>query len=106
MYLQYIKDAQIARFLNSLDNNITNPTIKHDVADDTVIAFSNQSHSTFHISDFECIDIKSGKIYSKQFRKFMIEALDNLESNKNLGDNYIDSLHDNLEQDTICGPIL
>jgi hypothetical protein len=32
----------------------------------------------------------------------MIEELDKV----NLGDEYIDSLHDFLEQDTICGPIL
>lgn len=111
MYLQYIKDAQIGQFLNSLDGNITNPTIKRDVTDDTIIAFSNASHSAFHISDFECIDIKSGKIYSKQLRKFMIEQLDNMHFSQlsdefesidgfTMGDKYINSLHDYLIQDT------
>ena len=97
----------MAQFLNHLDSKITNPTIRHDSIDESIIAFSNQSHSTFHITDWECIDIKSGKIYSKQFRRFMISTLDKIEvANKNLGDEYINSLHDFLEQDTICGAII
>jgi len=102
MYLTHIENTQIARFINSLNNRITRPVIRRDDIDGSIIVYAEQVNSTFHITDFECIDIKNSQIHSKLFRKFMIEELDKI----NLGDNYIDGLHDYLEQDTVYGPIL
>ena len=107
MYLHYITDNQIKQFLRRIDSRIINPIIRPaDAEHDSVIVFSNQTNATFYITDFECIDIKSGKIYSSEFRKFMIEVLDKCAEDKNLGDKYINDLHTFLEQDTICGAII
>ena len=103
MYLKFISDKQIKKFLNSIDSRVIDATIRPEDAErESLIVLSNLANATFYITDYECIDIKSGKIYSKPFRKFMIEALDK----RSLGDEYINNLHDFLEKDTICGAII
>jgi len=105
-------------YLTQITNNLgmrkvfefVNSVIKGDVPcissnnDNSIIVNFAFSNSVLHISDFECIDITTGKIYSRQWRQFMIKHLDKIDSEKTLSNQYIDSLHDYLEQDTIYGP--
>lgn len=105
MYLKYINNDQIDTFVK----NIFCPNARNIIVDDGeernfVKVYNNLLSTTLHITDFECVNIATGRIYSKIWRKYMVEELDTID--KHLGDRYIDSLHDHLEQDTICGPIL
>lgn len=100
MYLQYIDKAKIGKFIKSLDKKIN---AYHIVSHNNFAeVFTDCLEGPFHISDFECINTETGAVHSQQWRKFMIEELDKC----NLGDEYIDILHDYLEQDTIYGAII
>ncbi len=102
MYLKYIKNEQFDQFVKLLICENTNTTILREPNNRFVNVFTNSLIGSFNITDFECVNIETGKIYSKQWRKFMIEQLDKLK----LGNDYIDRLHDHLEAETIVGPVL
>ena len=101
MYLKYISKGQLKKFVKAIDPSISHGTITHN--DDGSIKVFCLNHQ-FDINDFEFNDAKTGKCYSKQFRKFMIELLD--AQSREVGDKYINSLHDYLEKDTIYGAII
>ena len=105
MYLKYIENKSIERFVQS----VTCPNAKTIIVEDCidrnyVNVFTNMLDSTFHFTDYECINMDNGKIFSALWRKFMITELDKYKCG--LGDEYIDGLHSFLEQDTIYGPTL
>ncbi len=103
MYLKHIDNFQIDKFIKNITcSNCRNVIVADSDERQYIDVFSNMLSSIYHITDYECIETNTGKIYSKEWRKFMIAELDKVK----LGDNYIDGLHDYLEADTICGPIL
>ena len=104
-YLQHITDEQIEKFVNSIGQSATSIIIMPDSsAKNYVDVFTNLLYGTYHITDYECTNVKTNKVYSREWRKFMIAELDLVDSK--LADSYIDNLHDYLEQDTIYGPML
>ncbi|MBQ8522756.1 MAG: hypothetical protein IJ458_03740 [Clostridia bacterium] len=105
MYLKYIDNQSIDRFIKSIGCPYSRNIIIADSEQRNYInVFTNMLDTTFHITDYECINVNSGKIYSRQWRKFIIAELD--KQQQGLGDKYIDGLHDYLEQDSIYGAIL
>lgn len=102
MYLKYINDRQISYFVKSITCPNANTIIVPDENKEFVNVFTNSLLGSFNITDFECVNIENGEIYSKKWRRFMIEQLDKC----NLGNEYIDKLHEYLEKDTIYGPVL
>lgn len=102
MYLHHISKGKINKFVKTIDENI-NETLIEPSTDKAFIKVFCLNH-VFYISDFEFKDIKKGQVYSKQFRRFMIELLD--EKSKELGNEYIDNLHAYLEKDNVCGSII
>ena len=105
MYLKYINNEAIDHFVKSIGCPYSRNIIIQDCEQRNYInVFTNMLDTTLHITDYECININTGKIYSKQWRRFAIQELDKQE--KGLGDQYIDGLHEYLEQDTIIGSIL
>ncbi|MFQ6724579.1 MAG: hypothetical protein ACLRFE_04545 [Clostridia bacterium] len=105
MYLKYIDNKSIDRFVKSIGCPYSRNIIVADSEERNYVnVFTNMLDTTLHITDYECINMLSGKIYSKEWRKFVINTLDKIE--QGLGDQYIDGLHGYLEQDTIVGPIL
>ncbi len=104
-YLSHINDNKIETFINTLDRPATSVIVMQDSpARNYVDVFTNLLTGTYHITDFECTNIKTNKVYSREWRKFMIAELDLVDTK--LADQYIDNLHDYLEQDTIYGPML
>lgn len=107
MFLKYVTNEQFERFINSINKSSIPAQCIIMPCDNTkkfVDVFTNLLNTQFRISDFECINVLNGAIYSKQWRQFMIKHLDKIDSKKTLSNQYIDSLHDYLEQDTIYGP--
>ena len=104
MYFTNLTNRQIAEFANRVTKDDI-PTIKLDnnVAPKYLIVTFEYSSSILHITDFECLDVTTGNMYSSSWRKFVIKQLDKLDPSKKLSNNYIDGLHDFLEQDTIYG---
>lgn len=100
-FLRKIHPIKIKHFVKSLDNNINAVHLVKNV-DGSVNAFTDILDNTYYISDYECVNLENGTSYSKDLRKFMITELDKIE----LGDVYIDCMHDYLEQDTIAGAVL
>lgn len=105
MYLKYIDNKAIDRFVKKLCCPQSRNIIVQDSEERNYInVYTNLLNTTLHITDYECINIDSGTIYSKQWRKFVIVELDR--QKQCLGDKYIDGLHDYLEQDTIYDSII
>ena len=104
MYFKHLTNRQIAEFATRVVKGDI-PTIKPDnsVNPKSLIVTFEYSASILHITDFECTDITTGKMYSSSWRKYMITQLDKIDSTKTLSNGYIDNLHDFLEQDTIYG---
>lgn len=106
MFFTHLTNRQIAEFANRVAKDDI-PTIKTDnnISPNYLIVAFEYSASILHITDFECLDVTTGKMYSSSWRQFVIKQLDKLDPSKKLSDEYIDNLHDFLEQDTIYGPI-
>ena len=100
-FLPKIHPIKIKHFVRSLDPNIQVVRLVKNV-DGSINAFTDTLDNTFYISDYECINLENGQSHSKEFRRFAIAQLDKIQ----LGDTYIDCMHDYLEQDTIVGAIL
>ena len=106
MYSKYISNEQINEFIKSIICHNTNTIILRDEDNKFINVFTNSLIGTFNFTDFECVNIETAKIYSNKWRRFMIEELDKFDPSQKLSNQYIDALHDFLEQDTIVGAIL
>ncbi|MBQ3502203.1 MAG: hypothetical protein IJA72_00870 [Clostridia bacterium] len=100
-FITKIHPIKIKHFVRSLDSNIQAVHLVKTI-NGSVNAFTDTLDNTYYISDYECINLENGQSYSKELRRFMIAELDKIQ----LGDVYIDCMHDYLEQDTIVGAIL
>ena len=100
-FLSKIHPIKIRQFIKNLNNNIEAVHLVRNI-DGSFNAFTDILDNTYYISDYECINLENGQSSSKELRKFMIAELDKIQ----LGDTYIDCMHDYLEQDTIVGAIL
>ena len=105
MFFTHLTNRQIAEFATRVVKDDI-PTIKQDnnISPNYLIVTFEYSASILHITDFECLDVTTGKMCSSSWRQFVIKQLDKLDPSKKLSDNYINNLHDFLEQDTIYGP--
>lgn len=105
MYLKYLTDEQIEFFINTvLESNVKTVAIITRSSDgESIKAYTGLLH-TFNIGDFECKDVITNKDYIKQWYPFMIKQLDKID--KQLGNRYINDLHDYLDKNTIVGPAL
>ena len=98
MYLKYISNKQIDRFIKSICCPHARAIIISDSEKRNYInVFTNLLDTTLHFTDYECINIDKGSIYTPQWRKFVIAELDKIDTR--LSDRYIDSLHAHLSQD-------
>ena len=105
MFLNYINNTQINNFVKQIKcANIRSIMVEDSESRNYVNVFTTALSTTLHFTDFECINIETGEIHSKDWRKFIIAELDKID--ENLTDKYIDGLHEFLEQDTVYGPIL
>ncbi len=100
-FLSKIHPIQIKHFIRNLDPNINMVHLVKNI-DGSVNAFTDVLDNAYYLSDYECINLENGSSSSTEFRKFMIAELDKIQ----LGDTYINCMHDFLEQDTIVGAIL
>lgn len=100
-FIPKIHPIKIKHFIRSLNTNINAVHLVKNI-DGSVNAFTDTLDNTFYMSDFECINLENGQSYSKEFRRFALSELDKID----IGDIYIDCMHDFLEQDTIVGAIL
>ena len=103
MYLKHVPHGKIFEFLNQINGNdvyrIEPSLSKYDV----MIVKSKRSNVIFHISDFNCLDITNNVSHVKEWGSFMIRQMNNLE--RELGNRYVNDLHDDLEKETCVGPI-
>ena len=105
MFLNYINNTQINNFVKQIKcANIRTIMVEDSESRNYVNVFTTALATTLHFTDFECINIETGEIYSKAWRKFVVSELDKVD--KSLADDYINTLHEFLEQDTIYGAIL
>ena len=106
MFLKYISNQHFDEFIKSLICSNTNTIIVRAEDNQFVNIFTNSIIGTFHITNFDCVNVETGKIYSNVWRKFMIQELDKFNPSQTLSNQYIDGLHELLEEDTIYGPAL
>ena len=103
MYLERIPHRKIFQFLNQINGNDVYRIAPNVSNYDTTVIKSELSNIVFHISDFDCVDVTNNISYIKQWGSFMIKEMNNL--GKELGNRYVNDLHDSLEQGTIVGPV-
>lgn len=90
----------LRNFIKSLDSDILGMQIISQ--DSSMINILTNKGHTLSFTDFECVNINTGIIYSKQYCNFIINELDKID--KAYSNQFIDAWHDHLEQDTIYGP--
>ena len=103
MYLKHVAHRKIFEFLNQINGNddyIVAPYLSNY---DTMVIKAKRSNIVFHVSDFDCVDVTNNVSYVKQWGAFMIRQMNNL--GKELGNRYVNDLHDELEKATCVGPV-
>ena len=106
MYLKYINNNAISRFVNSTFSPNTRIIIVEDCSERNYInVYTNLLDTTLHLNDFECINLDANKHYHKAWRKFVISELDSIDPSKKLGDKYINDLNKHLQKCDICKPL-
>ena len=103
MYLKYISNNAIDRFVKAQFCSNARTIMVDDEERTYVNVFTNLLDTTLHINDFECINMDIDREYHKSWRKFMVKQLDAIDPSKKLGNRYINDLHRHLENCTICG---
>lgn len=107
--LQHIDNKKIENFVKMRCCPHATLTIVADSEQRNYVNVFTNTSITLHITNFDCIDLNSHKDYSQLWRKFVVFELDGCpqpEEGPYLGDQYIQELHDHLEQNTIVGPTL
>ena len=98
MYLKYISDEKIAKFISKLTKSDSNAKINvvRSGNQKSAYVFTNLRNTQFCVTDFQCINIPTGEDYSKYWYQFMVKQLDNVAVN--FGTSYINDYHDYVEQ--------
>lgn len=107
--LQYINDTKIEDFVKTHCYPHATVSIVADSKNRNYINVFINSNSTLHFTNFDCVDMSNNKDFSQLWRKFVVFELDACpqpEEGPYLGDQYLQELHDHLEQNTIIGPTL
>lgn len=103
MYLDRIPQRKIFQFLNQINGNDVYAIDRNHSNYTTLFVKAELSNVVFRIGDFECVDVTNNVDHIKQWGPFMINQMNNF--GKELGNRYVNDLHDSLEQGTIVGPV-